>query len=213
MSLDDAGELSDDEVVFADGAASGSGGHGRGGRRDRVALPGFLFDMNRFLQALLGRFLTDNLPGYTVLQEYQLRGMMSYMPEHNPRRRRAPAPRPDFAVAQGGRVIALLDAKYRDLWELGLPDGWLYQLSMYALSQGPGGRSTILYPTMADGAREQRISISHPSGGERAQVVLRPVHVGRLAAALKDDVRGDVQARTAMVHAMILGALGQGGAA
>ena len=98
-----------------------------------------------------------------------------------------------------------MDAKYRDLWELRLPEDWLYQLSIYALSQGAGGRSTILYPTMADGAREQRISISHPSGGERAQVVLRAVHMGRLAQAVGEGSRDGVRMRTAMAQAMAIG--------
>jgi 5-methylcytosine-specific restriction enzyme subunit McrC len=156
------------------------------GADDLVRAPGFLFDMNLFWQNLMSRFLRDNLAGYRVEDQFRLRGMLAYIPEHNPRRRQAPTPRPDFVVTKSGRITAILDAKYRDLWETSLPREMLYQLVIYALSHRYYTEATILYPTAAMSARESRIAVRESlEGAGRGTVVLRPVHLPQLAGLIE----------------------------
>jgi 5-methylcytosine-specific restriction enzyme subunit McrC len=153
--------------------------------RNQLSATGFLFDMNRFFQALLSRFLSDNLPGSDLRDERQLRGMMRYEDGANPLRRRPPTPRPDFTVVAEGRIVAMLDAKYRDLWEKELPSSMLYQLAMYALSRSEARQATILYPTLTEAAEDQVIRVEDPlHGGAMARVIVRPVQLETLAAVV-----------------------------
>lgn len=163
-----------------------------------VTLPGFLYDMNRFFQALLSRFLAENLADHEVLDERALRDLLRYAPDANPRGRRAPRPRPDFAIRRGAQTVALLDAKYRDLWEHSLPREMLYQLALYALSQSRGAIATILYPVVDPAAREARVEVGDPMGGwGRAFVALRPVAVRTLRDLIDDDsTEGRMRRRT-----------------
>jgi 5-methylcytosine-specific restriction enzyme subunit McrC len=155
------------------------------GALPQTTVPGFLFDMNRFFQRLLGRFLRENLPDHHIQEDKAIRGMMAYSPDYNPRACRAPAPRPDYCIKTNDGKTLLLDAKYRDLWLEDLPREMLYQLAIYALSQKPPGRATILYPTMDTAARDSVVRIYEPSSGNpRAEIVQRPVNLARLAALL-----------------------------
>ena len=67
-------------------------------RPDQIKLQGFLFDMNRFFQALLSRLLTDYLEGFEVEDEHKLKEFLAYVPGYELPGRQNPLPRPDFAV-------------------------------------------------------------------------------------------------------------------
>ncbi|MEZ4444943.1 MAG: hypothetical protein R3B72_38070 [Polyangiaceae bacterium] len=177
--------------------------------RSAVHLPGFLFDMNRFFQALVARLLRDHLPDHDVEEEKSLRDMIQFVPGRNPRGRAAPRPRPDFVVRRRTRLVALLDAKYRDLWERSLPREMLYQLGIYALSQPLGGKAAIIYPTASAEAREATLALNEPlEGRTRAYVELRPLDLAGLADALERRDRGACEG---MARRVAFGAEGPAG--
>ncbi len=166
---------------------------------------GFMFDMNRFFQTLIGKFLADSLPDWRVESEERIRHMLSYAAAHNPRRRRAPTPRPDFVVRIKPQQAYLLDAKYRDLWRTELPREMLYQLAIYAMSRPAGSTAAILYPTEDDAATEAIINIADPmSAMVRARVGLRPVIIPRLLKFLREP-RLMSRERRACAEALVLG--------
>jgi 5-methylcytosine-specific restriction enzyme subunit McrC len=167
-------------------------------------LPGFLFDMNRFFQALMERFLRENLHNCDVKAEHGLAEMMRYMAGLNPRGRRSPRPRPDFLILGGGKVAALLDAKYRDLWERDLPRDMLYQLAIYALSQPKAATAAILFPTIIADATAAVIEIRDPlRAGALGYVALRPVVLGELLEAVRVD--GDPDRRVRLAKRLAFG--------
>lgn len=151
-----------------------------------VEVPGFLFDMNRFWQALLGRLLRESLPDAEIVEDRALREAFRYADGFGHPTFRAPTARPDFVVRRGGRCMAVLDAKYRDLWKKNLPSSMLYQLAVYAAARGSGRTAAILYPAPSAEAREVRVEVCSLGVGtsERPVVALRPVHVERLVAAI-----------------------------
>ena len=156
----------------------------------RSRLPGFLFDMNRFFQSLISRLLHDFLPGagLIVKDEKGLQGMVRWGARSIPGQKLG-APRPDYALLREGRLIALIDAKYRDIWLRGMPPGWLYQVSFYALAQGSTtseASAAIIYPTDSPQARPAEIEVAHPLRQTRlCSLWLRPVNLTGLAELLE----------------------------
>lgn len=161
---------------------------------------GFLFDMNRFWETLLSRYLRDYLVGYHVQDQMAMRDLFRYT--QTPRTRRPPTPRPDFTVHKDGQLLAILDAKYRDIWDKGLPRDMLYQLALYAMSQGNGGRATILYPTTSRFAQTEIIAARDVLGnrGFEAFIVLHPIHLTAFAERITHGSNRDHQTA---VRAMI----------
>lgn len=176
------------------------------GETDEMRLPGFLFDMNRLFQALVSRFLHDGLPAHTIRDEHRLRGMIEYAAGFNPRRRRAPNPRPDFVIFEGTRAVAVLDAKYRDLWDNPLPRDMLYQLAVYAIGHAQGS-ATILFPTLDNNASEARLDVRDPIHGRLlAQVNLRPVNLPTLQTiALSPPSPSTTRRRQALAEQLAFG--------
>jgi 5-methylcytosine-specific restriction enzyme subunit McrC len=142
---------------------------------------GFLFDMNRFFQHLLSRFLRENLPDGQVVDERVIRDMLVYDPAANPRGVRNPRLRPDYAIFEGQKLTLFADAKYRDVWTKGTSAGWLYQLQAYAWA-APAAASLMLYASTEATAREERIIVRDPLRANRpaSSIVLRPVHLQHL---------------------------------
>ena len=176
------------------------------GQTVTTTLPGFLFDMNAFFQALVSRFLRENLPEYTVRDEHGLKGMMRYNPKFNPQRRHSPTPRPDYVVTQHGMIRSILDAKYRDLWDKQLPREMLYQLVVYAISHHQRPQSSILYPTTSPVAKEARIDISDPLFGKPiGQVCLRPVLLTQLEKLVTSKTSQARREREAYAKRMAFG--------
>ncbi len=182
-------------------------------------IPGHLFDMNRFFQAVVTRFLSDNLPGYAVHSECRVKGIFSYVRGYEAPGRGIPEPRPDIVITLLGSplvtsrgpgalgpsklstgtlqaaALAVLDVKYRDLWQNPIPTDMLYQVAVYALSQ-PRGRAAIIYPTLSPTAREVRMEVRDPlSGFRKAEVALRPLRIDYLAELIQPAASTTAQQR------------------
>jgi 5-methylcytosine-specific restriction enzyme subunit McrC len=85
-------------------------------------------------------------------------------------------------------VAALLDAKYRDLWERDLPRDMLYQLAIYALSRVGPASAAIVYPTTAREATEAVVEIGDPLRPcALGYVAMRPVILSELTAMVRES--------------------------
>ena len=156
-----------------------------------LSLHGYFFDMNAFFEILIGRLLSNYSEQYSIRDQLSLHDMFIYTPTHNPRGRRSSTPRPDFALMKNGKVVKLLDAKYRDLWDRSLPRDMLYQLAVYAISGIGNKTATILYPVISDVASVQKVDINDPvSSGKMASVILQPVNLEKVAILLDGDIKG-----------------------
>lgn len=174
-----------------------------------LRLPGFLFDMNRFFQALISRYLHDHLQGYEVHDEHRLQSLFSYSPDANPRGRRAPVQKPDFVVRRKGQIVAIVDTKYRDLWHHPFPREMLYQLALYALAHpGKERKSVILYPTRATAAGDQVIQLRElATGASQAHIILRPVKLLEMEELLRGQGPHANERRAALAHQLSFGSL------
>lgn len=153
-----------------------------------INLSGYFFDMNAFFETLVGRLLENCCEGYYVKNQFILHDMFIYTPGFNPCGRKSPTPRPDFALMRNGKVVKLLDAKYRDLWEKSLPREMLYQLAIYAVSGIGDKTSTILYPSMSDEALIQKIDVKDPiSDKKMASVILKPLNLIKVSEVIKSE--------------------------
>lgn len=175
--------------------------------RKNAAVSGFLFDMNRFFQRLLSRFLRENLADGQVEDERSIRTMLTYDPAANPRRRAAPALRPDFAVFRCQMLRFYADAKYRDVWVNGMPMHWLYQLHAYA-GAAPDRLSIMLYPSEDPTAQLERIVGRPPAGdGPSTAIVLRPIHLATIAEVISSPWAGTRTSRQAVAQEMVWGCI------
>jgi 5-methylcytosine-specific restriction enzyme subunit McrC len=164
---------------------------------ESIKTHGFLFDMNLFFQNLMARFLGDYLATKAITEQGNIRDLYFYPSGGNPKKRIPPKPRPDFALFSQGRLLAFLDAKYRDVWERGYSTDWLYQLSMYALAS-PNRTSVLLYASMSVDAADERVEVRAPvewSAEGRATVIIRPVPLTSLASLLENKTTREAELR------------------
>jgi 5-methylcytosine-specific restriction enzyme subunit McrC len=153
-------------------------------------LRGYFFDMNSFFESLIGRLLTNCEERYRVKDQFSLYDMFLYTPGYNPRGRKSPTPRPDFALMKDGKVVKLLDAKYRDLWDRSLPRDMLYQLAVYAVSGIGDKTATILYPCISDIPSVQKIDLNDPISGQvMARVILQPINLVKISELVSGDLK------------------------
>jgi 5-methylcytosine-specific restriction enzyme subunit McrC len=147
--------------------------------------PGYLFNMNTFFQNLIGKVLAETTL-FDLKNEHSIAELLRFAPHGNPRRRRRPLPRPDYALYRNGRLGIFADAKYKDLWAHALPSNWLYQLSIYALA-APDRVAILFYPSADEEHPDQILEVSGQGLQAPARIIVRTVPLHRLALAICDQ--------------------------
>lgn len=161
-----------------------------GDEEQRTSLPGFLWDMARLWEAFLTRFLSEFLVDATVQPQRTLGHLFAV--RRSPSGWSTPRPRPDLVVLRKGRPKVVVDAKYRDILDRGLPRDILYQLSVYALAWSQG-EATVpalgLCPTLGD--VDEVDLVVRPPGQAQRRVLVRGVRWDAALAALRsgDETR------------------------
>lgn len=159
------------------------------GKYKEVPISGFLLDMNKFFEDLIAKFLKASLENYVVYHPYSFSNMISYIPEYNPKNHKIKKNiYPDFVIFQNNKCFAVLDAKYRDLWNKNLPIKWLYQLCVYSLHPIAERKSFIIYPTTEEGVEEAKIEVKNPITNKAySTVILKPVRIPKLIEVIKSN--------------------------
>ncbi|MDQ7794728.1 MAG: hypothetical protein RDU89_10035 [bacterium] len=141
--------------------------------------PGFLLNMSHLFERFIGRLLEDVVPdGHRVAKQICLSFYTAPPGQPTPRMR------PDFRVLDSeGRVIAIVDAKYKFLDRRSTDVGDLYQLTIYGLADNPSkGRVIALYPgspsAQLHSSGDDRVYGFEGPNGRRMDVVFRRVRLG-----------------------------------
>jgi len=153
--------------------------------------PTFLLDMAQLFERFIGKLLkTLAPPGLRVVDQHTI----SYYTA--PPGQTAPRLRPDFMIRdEEGRLVTIVDSKYKFFDRRPVDVGDLYQLTIYGLADAPvTGRVVALYPASTGPAgdgfgllppgrfRARRGYVYGVKGtpGRELQVVFRPVDLDRV---------------------------------
>ncbi|WP_437878386.1 McrC family protein [Sorangium sp. So ce513] len=155
-------------------------------------IPGLLWNMATLFERFVARFLREHVESGTVDAQVPLTRL--YRVAKGPPDLRAPKPRPDLTVSRGGRVVMVLDTKYRDLATKEIGEGILYQLSIYGVAFSPKEPTppvpvVALYPGNTSRTEDTVIELRAPGGRGPIPICIRPVAWVEASRAVR-SVRG-----------------------
>jgi 5-methylcytosine-specific restriction enzyme subunit McrC len=166
-------------------------------------IPGFLWNMATLFERFVARFLAEHLRESAGKVEAQVVLKDLYRVAQGPSALRPPRPRPDLVVRRGGRVVTVLDTKYRDLAGAGMTDGILYQLSVYGMAfaaaeEGMPVPVIALYPANAAAPQEDITIELRALGRPPIPIRARGIEWVEASRAMRD---GGASERTAALAA------------